>query len=249
MTTSKFKRLTDISGSTPLDSSDNYFGSPIDPHLLVIHKGAGNSALDNWDYEAAKRGLTECGGEYFQEIVIGNWCTGDSYFLCIKDTAPTGVMDKVGMIYEDIWTRQAFRSFVETVLLYSSEDEDGANDKGGFIYTEEYEITYVAEDDDDDVKPGDGEVFIIIDKTLVSIRHRFLELAAEGARFLRDECVEMSPSEFGYYIYLSANGHGTGFWDLDLPDPVIDRLENLSERLGYTDACLGGFQYIHLVTS
>lgn len=112
------------------------------------------------------------------------------------------------------------------------------------IFTRQYIITalWSSTDPDNNDKPLDD------DFTLEDIDPETLKImVADCIKFQQENADDINgeDSQAGYDFWLNRNGHGTGFWDGDWPEPAATRLDNASKAFGEFYLYVGDDDKIH----
>ena len=68
----------------------------------------------------------------------------------------------------------------------------------------------------------------ISDEAKRESRRDVVNFIRKARRYLGD----VSPSDAGHDFWLTRNGHGAGFWDGDYPEPIGEKLTEISKTFG-----------------
>jgi hypothetical protein len=117
-------------------------------------------------------------------------------------------------------TKQILRAYIECALWAST---DGSTPNGGRPLDENYSLASIPSDEL-------AKVERMIEK--------FLQIVGDDTlnQYLESHDYE----QLGHDLFLTQNGHGTGFWDRDYATEGLGKtLTALSKKLGECTACVG----------
>jgi hypothetical protein len=121
-----------------------------------------------------------------------------------------------------------YDAYAETALWSSNDESD---ESGGEPMDKNYSVDDIA---------GETEDKMVADcKRFLDKAWPFLEHAP--ARIAKRPKMEMA----GYHFWLSRNGHGVGFDDGDWPDELGKKLDDIADRFGEVNLCVGDDGKIH----
>jgi hypothetical protein len=99
------------------------------------------------------------------------------------------------------------RSYLGTALWSSNDESD---ESGGEPLDRNYDISDIS------------------DEAKRKSRRDVVDFIRKARRLLTD----VSPNMAGHDFWLTRNGHGAGFWDGDYPEPIGEKLTEISETFG-----------------
>lgn len=81
------------------------------------------------------------------------------------------------------------------------------------------------------------------DVTIETLRKMIADCKAfQGAHW---DDISSDPKRAGHDFWLTRNGHGSGFWDGDWPEPAASRLTSASKGYGEFNLYVGDDDFVH----